>query len=404
MRFYSHQVGRPPLLVNIEQVELLRGSGFSWREVAQIVGVSRTTIWRILQDLGITPEKYSDICDTELDSIVQDIYHGNPNIGTVMLQGYMSSRGIKIQRQRIRDSVFRINPNRVLRWQQAIQRRSYSVPGPNALWHIDGHHSLIRLRLVVHGGVDGFSRMITFLAASTNNKATTVYDLFMKGTQEFGTPSRVRSDKGGENTLVCHFMISQRGPGCGSHIAGSSVHNQRIERMWRDVYRCVCCSFHEVFLYLESQNLLDPSNEIEIFVLHCVFLPILNDHVSGFARAWNHHPIRTERNWSPKKMWVNGMIDPNRRNQAAVQDVVVNGTIADYGIDDYGPLPELQAHTVDVPETLSSVPDRVKEEFVDILQDVSNIGEAVIEYTRAKEILYECLCRDASSDDGSSSD
>ena len=33
----------------------------------------------------------------------------------------------------------------------------------NSLWHIDGHHSLIRWHVVVHGGIDGFSRMITYL-------------------------------------------------------------------------------------------------------------------------------------------------------------------------------------------------------------------------------------------------
>ena len=35
------------------------------------------------------------------------------------------------------------------RW-GAIVLRTYSVSGPNSLWHIDGHHSLIRWRLVVH--------------------------------------------------------------------------------------------------------------------------------------------------------------------------------------------------------------------------------------------------------------
>lgn len=29
------------------------------------------------------------------------------------------------------------------RWHRAVQRRKYNVPGPNALWHIDGNHSLI---------------------------------------------------------------------------------------------------------------------------------------------------------------------------------------------------------------------------------------------------------------------
>ena len=58
-------------------------------------------------------------------------------------------------------------------------------------------------------------------------------ELFRQSIAEFGIPSRVRSDKGGENVLVCQFMVAHRGPGRGSHIAGSSVHNQRIERLWR---------------------------------------------------------------------------------------------------------------------------------------------------------------------------
>ena len=99
------------------------------------------------------------------------------------------------------------------------------------MWHIDGHHSLICWRMVVHGGIDGYSRMMIYLSCSTNNRSLTVYRLFRKAREEYGVPSRVRSDKGGENILVCQLMISCRGLGQGSHIAGSSIHNQRIERL-----------------------------------------------------------------------------------------------------------------------------------------------------------------------------
>ena len=66
----------------------------------------------------------------------------------------------------------------------------------------DGHHKLIRWRIVTHGGIDGYSRMIVYLCASTNNRASTVHSLFMEAVKRFGLPSRVRSDEGGENVMV----------------------------------------------------------------------------------------------------------------------------------------------------------------------------------------------------------
>ena len=169
------------------------------------------------------------------------------------------------------------------------------------MWHIDSHHSLVRWRFVVHGGIDRFSRVVVYLACSTNNKARTVYQLFREATEQFGCPSRVRFDKGGEN-VVCHFMVSFRGNGRGSHIAGASVHNQRIERLWRDVYRCVCSTGHQLFYELETMGVLDLIDEHDLFVLHCIFLPRINRSLTAFSRAWNMHPLRAEGNRSPR-LW-----------------------------------------------------------------------------------------------------
>lgn len=82
-----------------------------------------------------------------------------------------------------------------------------------------------------------------------------VIKLFEEQVSIFNVPSRVRSDKGGENVLVCRYMVMYCGVGRGSHIAGSSVHNQCIERLWRDVYRCVCTTYHTLFYSMEAMGI-----------------------------------------------------------------------------------------------------------------------------------------------------
>ncbi|KAG2364284.1 hypothetical protein BDR07DRAFT_1280150, partial [Suillus spraguei] len=38
--------------------------------------------------------------------------------------------------------------------------QKYHVKRPNVLWHVDGHHKLIRWGIVIHGFIDGFCRMV----------------------------------------------------------------------------------------------------------------------------------------------------------------------------------------------------------------------------------------------------
>lgn len=51
--------------------------------------------------------------------------------------------------------------------------------------------------------------MIVFLHCTTNNGGESVFSYFWEATREFGTLSRVRFDKGGENILFCYFMVPQ---------------------------------------------------------------------------------------------------------------------------------------------------------------------------------------------------
>ena len=117
------------------------------------------------------------------------------------------------------------------------------------------------------------SRLILYLNCSNNNCANTVLDEFTKAVLKFHLPSRVHSDHGTENVLVGQYMLEKRDSNRGSIITGPSVHNQRTERLWRDVYSGVIKLYYRLFYYMEDSSLLDPINERQLYALHYIILP-----------------------------------------------------------------------------------------------------------------------------------
>lgn len=75
----------------------------------------------------------------------------------------------------------------------------------------DGHHKLVRWKIVTHGAIDGYSRLVVFLQASTNNQASTVYGYFINAIGVHGLPSRIRTDQGRENISIVGHMLRNRG-------------------------------------------------------------------------------------------------------------------------------------------------------------------------------------------------
>ena len=145
--------------------------------------------------------------------------------------------------------------------------------------------------MVIHGGIDGYTRIPVYLKCSSNNKADIVLNLFMEAVEEYGLPSRVRSDKGGENVKVSLFMLEhpQRGPGRGSVITGRSIHNQRIERLWRDVFEGVLYIYYHLFHHLETCGKLNSSNPVHLFCLQYVYLPRINRHLDMWKQGYIRH-------------------------------------------------------------------------------------------------------------------
>lgn len=198
--------------------------------------------------------------------------------------------------------------------------------------------------------------------------------LFREATTTYNIPSRVRSDKGLENIEVGRFMIQVRGTNGGSIITGNSVHNQRIERLWREVNRLIVSRFLNIFLYLENSGAFIPDDEVHLYCLHAVYLPLINLTLRELTEQWNDHPISSETSYSPRQLWVQGMLELRNSNLTAVRDVVDNEdevvNFEEYGIEEEGPVPNLYPESVSVPE--SSI--HISEENERILQqEISSV-------------------------------
>lgn len=127
--------------------------------------------------------------------------------------------------------------------------------------------------------------------------------VFLEAVENFGLPSHIRADHGVENVDVArHMNHPLRGPDRESFVSGKSVHYQRIEQLWCDLYVGLIYIYYEASRYLEDQGLLQIDNDIHLYCLHYVFLPLINQHLVDFRNGWDCHPLSTERNRSPNQL------------------------------------------------------------------------------------------------------
>jgi hypothetical protein len=300
--------------IDLAKIIEYRGLAFRWADIAKLVevSVSKLKTWRKEVDFDEQHEPKVKIGDERLSEILVDFLAGQPKRGHGSAEGYLLSKGIYVQRARIRAAVRAVNPQAVRdRMSREIPRREYDVVDYNHLWHIDGNHKLITWGIVIHGIIDGATRLNVSLVASNNNRADTVYQNFAEATSEFGVPWRMRGDDGGENNRVAEYMDAQGplrnlGPLDG-FIRGPSVHNTRIEAHWNHMRpRCIQ-RWINLFKSMSStalppENRLKGKDDDHKFVLQFLFLPLINHDLAEFRAFWNSHRLSTEGNYTPLQL------------------------------------------------------------------------------------------------------
>ena len=137
--------GRPRIMIREDQLRFLLEAGFRISDIASLFLCSTRTIERRMAEFSLRASDYSTISDGNLDQLVERIISLHPQCGEKTVLGQLRSQGYKIQRQRIRDSIQRVDPIGIqLRSRVSLRRRVYYVESPNSLWHLDGYHKLIR--------------------------------------------------------------------------------------------------------------------------------------------------------------------------------------------------------------------------------------------------------------------
>lgn len=130
-------------------------------DLSRILKVDQKTIKTAMAAYGLE-RKYSALTDLQLDALITIFKELHPDAGLRFAMGFIRRYGLRVQRQRVQESIKRTDSaGQSIRHYRTITRRTYKVSRPNYLWHMDGYHKLIRYGFVIHGIIDGYCRTVS---------------------------------------------------------------------------------------------------------------------------------------------------------------------------------------------------------------------------------------------------
>lgn len=103
---HTGSVGRPRLQISEDALTQLRSLGFKWNHIADMLLVSRWTIRRRVVEFGLEEiTGFTEMANEQLDGLVRQFIQEHGSVLCSIINGYLRSLGIRIQRHRLRSSI-----------------------------------------------------------------------------------------------------------------------------------------------------------------------------------------------------------------------------------------------------------------------------------------------------------
>ena len=218
--------------------------GYSYLEIIKFLSkyhdifISLRQLYRILRNLGLFRRKQHSNVNEILLVLKYMLKDSSFSLGYRSMHQKLRRLGYITNKETVRLCMKNLNESHVaLRQCRRLQRRQYTSPGPDHMWHISGCDKLKPYGFTIHGAIDGFTRKIIWLnVSSSNNNPAYIAYYFIQTITELGRiPQVIRGDRGSENMTICgiqRFLRRNFSDSFSSHDSfryGSSTSKQRIE-------------------------------------------------------------------------------------------------------------------------------------------------------------------------------
>jgi hypothetical protein len=113
---YTNSRGHPGYILDLDRAQELHHLGNTWENIADLMGVSRQTLYNQMAAHGCSTARqiWMDITDNDLDERVAEISLSHLFIGLAIVQGHLVAQGIHVPRLRLQESLKRVDSIGVL--------------------------------------------------------------------------------------------------------------------------------------------------------------------------------------------------------------------------------------------------------------------------------------------------